>query len=396
MTELRGSWRPARVALRRILAAQLAAKAGDPAFSDADGTLSRAELWRLVRLRSAAPAGPVVVVSSPQPRTVVVDALAGWLAGRTVLVVPPRAGERVLRAARETAPCGAGVFFATSGTTGAARVVRSRRGPRALAQLAAPIGILPLSRRPVVAGLAPVDHGHGFTAALATWALGGHFIALGPDPLRQLADLPRVDLLTGVPEQLHRLAAAADRPPTRIGAVLSGSDRLRDADRLAVALAAPVYDAYGTTETGTVSLATPADRASSPGTVGRPLPGVRIRERDGRLEVRSAVLGRGSFTADHGFLRDGLVHVSGRVDGVRVSGGENTFPPAVRDWLAARPGVTEVVLEERPDTRFGSRTVARVVTTEPLDATALREAVRAEFGHAATPAAIIIDPVDAF
>ena len=389
MTELQGSWRPAWVALARVLRAQASARPGDPAFSDADGTLTRAELWRLVRQRARELPGPLVVVRSPRPRTVVVDALAGWLARRTVVVVPHRAGERTARAAREEPPRGAGIYFATSGTTGPARVVRSRRSLRALGQLAGPVGVLPSQRRPVVACLAPVDHGHGFTTLLSTLALGGHFVALGDDPLGQLGGLPGVDLLTGVPDQLERLAAAA-AAPTRIGAVLSGSDRLADPDLLAAALGAPVYDAYGTTETGTVTLATPADRALSPGTVGRPLPGVRIREREGRLELCSPVFGRGSFAADLGFVSGGLVHVTGRADGVRVTGGENSYPPAVREWLAAVPGVVAVVLEESPDARFGTRTVAHLTATAPLDVIALREAVRTEFGPAATPATITV------
>ncbi len=391
MSEARGSWRPAWLALGRVVLAQAAARDGDPAFSDAGGTITRGALRRLVRERARDLTGPVVVVRGPDPRSVVVDALAGWLARRTVLVVPHRAGERALRAALQAPPTGAGVFFATSGTTGEARVVRSRRGLRALGQLAGPAGVLPWVRRPLVACMAPVDHGHGFTSFLTTLALGGHFVALGGNPVRELAALPRVDVLTGVPDQLSRLAAASPVPPTRIRSVLSGSDRLVDPDGLAAALGAAVYDAYGTTETGTVTLATPADRALAPGTVGRPLPGVRIRERDGRLELSSPVLGRGSFTADAGSVRNGLVHVSGRVDGVRVSAGENTFPPAVSDWLAAHPGVLAVSLEERADARFGTRTVARVTAATPLDPAALRAAVRSEFGPAATPAAIIVE-----
>lgn len=390
MTDLRGSWRPALVALGRVLAAQLAARGSDPAFSDAAGILTRRDLTRLVRQRAREMTEPVVVVRSNEPRTIVVDALAGWLAGRTVVVVPPRAGDRVWRAARDATPRGAGVFFATSGTTGTAKLVRSRRGVRALGQLAGPVGVLPFVRRPVVACLAPLDHGHGFTSLLTTLAVGGHFVAVGSDPVARLAALPRVDVLTGVPEQLARLAAACGSPPTRIGLVLSGSDRLADPDALATVLAAPVYDAYGTTETGTVTLATPADRAVRPGTVGRPLPGVRIRERDGRLELRSPVLGRGSFTADLGFLRDGLVHVAGRADGVRVTGGENTDPAAVQAWLASRPGVLAASLEDRPDARFGTRSVALVTASRQLDPDALRDELRAEFGPAATPAAVVV------
>jgi len=393
-TWLKGSWRPGWVAVGRLVRAQLTARGTDPAFSDAAGTLSRGELWSTARARSRQLTGPVLV-HTDDARSVVVDALAGLLAGQTVIVVPPRAGQHALRAARAADPGRRGVFFTTSGTTGTAHLVRSRRGVRALVQLASPIGVLPAVARPVVASLAPVNHGHGFTAFLTTMALGGHFVALGDDPAAELAALEYVDVLTGVPVQLRQLAEACPRPPTRIGLVLSGSDRLVHADAVAAALGAAVYDAYGTTETGTVTVATPADRLASPGTVGRPLPGVRISADGGRLVLRSPLLGRGSWAADRGFIRDGLVHVTGRVDGVRVSGGENTSPQAVRDWLLTFPGVTEVSFTERQDDRFGTRPVALVTAAGELDPHLLRDAIRAEFGPAATPAEVVILPVGA-
>src|SRR5690606_22458786 len=107
----------------------------------------------------------------------------------------------------------------------------------------------------------------------------------------------------------------------------SGSDRLRNRERLEQVFRAPVVDAYGATETGTVALD------------GRPLPGVRIRADEGRLHIHSPMFGRGVFASDLGFIRDGRVHVRGRADGVRVSGGENSSPEAVREWLLTRPGV---------------------------------------------------------
>lgn len=390
MRALRGSWTPAWRALGRMVRAQLTARGSDPAFTDAAGTLSRAELWSAVRgarhqHRSGSTA---LVVSQEDQRAVVVEALAGLLARRTVVVVAPRAGDRVLRAARAFPTARPGIFFTTSGSTGTAEVVRSRRGLRAAAQMGGLLGRLPARRRPVVASLAPVSGGHGFSTFASTLALGGHFVALGPHPIPQLTGLAHVDILTGIPLQLRELAAAVAAPPTSIGLVLSGSDRLLDAGHIGDALDADVADAYGSTEAGTLTLASPADRRRSPGTVGRPLPGVRIRECGGRLVISSPVLGRGEFDADAGFIRDGLVHVTGRADGITVTGGENIDPQAVQAWLLTRPGVLGASVHRIDDERFGSRLAARVHAGGPIDADALRAGIRAEFGAAATPASV--------
>ncbi|GAB3819202.1 hypothetical protein GCM10028820_22820 [Tessaracoccus terricola] len=382
--EVRGPWRPTWVALWRVLRSQVRARGSDPAFTDDAGTLTRRELWRAIRrrrreLRSGSRSAPAVVLSSDEARTVVIDALGGLLARRTVVVVPPRAGERALREARAARSGGAGVFFTTSGTTGGARVVRSRRGVRAMGQVVGLLGMLPRFRRPVVVSLAPVSHGHGFTTFLVTMALGGHFVAPGRQAADRLRGFGFVDVLTGVPLQLEELAGTLTRhsaPVPRFGLVLSGSDRLTGPARLSAAFGARVVDAYGTTETGTLTLD------------GLPLPGVRIRADQGRLLVRSPMLGPGFFDSDRGFIRDGRVHVTGRADGVRVSAGENTSPEVVRRWLLAQPGVSAVRLEDRGDERFGTRPVAVVTAAGHVDGRQLREAIRREFGNAATPAAV--------
>ncbi|MFZ0157502.1 MAG: AMP-binding protein, partial [Kineosporiaceae bacterium] len=284
------------------------------------------------------------------------------------------------------------------------------RGPWALAQLAGLLGMLPPVRRPVVASLASIDHGHGFGLLAACLALGGTFVALGDDPRAVLDRLDRVDVLSGVPRQLADLATRLERDPARrrpaVGVVLSGSDRLArgTADRLEAVLGAPVVNAYGATETGTVCLATPADRRVDPDAVGRPVTGVRIRVLDdagavvprgvvGRLEVRSP-LGRGApFIGDRGFLGgDGLVRVLGRADGARVTGGETVDPGVLLAWLQRVPGVRAATVGEVPDERFGSRLVAELEPdgSAALEPQALRELIRAELGPALTPRSITV------
>lgn len=380
MTSVRGGWAPAAVALGRLAVGIATTRGWHAAWTDEHGTLTRGELRTLIRRRMATlPEGALIVHDEGQ-RTVAVESLAGLIARRPVRVVPVSAGERALTAAR--AATGRGFGFFTSGTTGAPKLVRSARpSPRVAGQMLAMTGLLPVPRRPVVASLARVDHGHGWSAMLQALLTGGHFIAATP-PL--LGTLPRVDLLTGVPLQLEALRGV---PLPPVGVVLSGSDRLPDLEGLEKALGAPVYDAYGASETGTLTLASPSDRRRAPGTVGRPLPGVRISEKDGRLEVRSP-MARKPFAGDRGYIRDGLVFVTGRADGARVSGGVVTSANAVRHWLEAQPGVVSAKLSERPDPRFGTRLEATITADRELDTTALREELRRALGSAATPRSI--------
>jgi 2-furoate---CoA ligase len=81
------------------------------------------------------------------------------------------------------------------------------------------------------------------------------------------------------------------------------------------------------------------------------------------------------FTGDMGYLdADGELYVSGRVDDMIISGGENIHPIEVEDVLARHPHVRDVAVVGEPDERWGQRVVAFVVpsttglTFEALDA----------------------------
>jgi 2-furoate---CoA ligase len=70
---------------------------------------------------------------------------------------------------------------------------------------------------------------------------------------------------------------------------------------------------------------------------------------------------------------DGELWVSGRVDDMIISGGENIHPVEVEEVLARHPGVRDVAVVGEPDPRWGERVVAFVVpaadglTAEALD-----------------------------
>ena len=80
------------------------------------------------------------------------------------------------------------------------------------------------------------------------------------------------------------------------------------------------------------------------------------------------------FTGDMGYLdADGELYVSGRVDDMIISGGENIHPVEVEEVLARHPLVGDVAVVGEPDEKWGERVVAFVVprgrglTAEGLD-----------------------------
>jgi 2-furoate---CoA ligase len=72
------------------------------------------------------------------------------------------------------------------------------------------------------------------------------------------------------------------------------------------------------------------------------------------------------FTGDMGYLdADGELFVSGRVDDMIISGGENIHPVEVEEVLARHPDVRDVAVIGEPDARWGERVVAFLVTAGP-------------------------------
>jgi 2-furoate---CoA ligase len=72
------------------------------------------------------------------------------------------------------------------------------------------------------------------------------------------------------------------------------------------------------------------------------------------------------FTGDTGYLdADGDLWVTGRVDDMIITGGENVYPVEVEDVLARHPDVADVAVSGLPDERWGQMVTAFVVPARP-------------------------------
>lgn len=148
----------------------------------------------------------------------------------------------------------------------------------------------------------------------------------------------------------------------------------------AAAAGAPVVPTYGMSET-----------AGGCAYAGVPLDGVDIRlEPSGRIAVRGPMLMSGYrlrpdlsaevlvdgwlLTSDLGeFDADGRLQVTGRVDDVVISGGENVVTSQVASVLATHPAISGVAVTGVDDAEWGQRVVAVVVAVDGSPAPSLAE-----------------------
>jgi O-succinylbenzoic acid--CoA ligase len=169
-----------------------------------------------------------------------------------------------------------------------------------------------------------------------------------------------------VPTQLERLLEQGLQPHENLRFLLVGGappseTLLEDCERRGL----PVAISWGMTETASqVATRRPGDLA--PLAVGcPPLSFVELEVEDGALVVKGPLAPRGRFrTSDAGWVRGGRVGVTGRVDDVILSGGENVDPLSIEQVLRAHPGVREVLVVGRDDARWGQRPVAWLVAAE--------------------------------
>jgi fatty-acyl-CoA synthase len=217
-----------------------------------------------------------------------------------------------------------------------------------------------------------------------------------PERFLQMIEKHRVTTTVLVPTMLHRLLKLGDdvirRYDTRsLRALFCTSAPLPgpDSDRAMELFGDIVYNLYGSTETGTVTLAKPRDLRASPGTIGRAVAGNDIRLLDdegrevpdgevGELFTKNAMLVAGYHEDDEatkGSMRDGYFsvgdlarrdkngcyHIEGRKRDMIISGGVNVYPAEVEAVLEGCEEIDEVAVVGIPDPEWGERVTAFVV-----------------------------------
>jgi acyl-coenzyme A synthetase/AMP-(fatty) acid ligase len=193
----------------------------------------------------------------------------------------------------------------------------------------------------------------------------------------ELAARERVNVLCMAPTEYRMIAARVPLPrlPALRGMVAAGEALNPEVLRVwAQATGLEIRDGYGQTETGQLT-AMPLGGAARPGSMGRPLPGVRLWVEDGELVADPRTvptfflhyLGEpppaGPWRTGDRVTEDadGYLHFEGRTDDVIISAGYRIGPFEVESALVAHPAVAEAAVVAFPDLERGSIVRAVVV-----------------------------------
>ncbi len=291
-----------------------------------------------------------------------------------------------------------GIVIFTSGTTGLPKGAK-RKEPENLDPLLTFFGSIPYRGNSTVVLAAPLFHswglinfGFGLSSA-PTFVLRRRF-----DAEQVIADVAehRAEVLVVVPLMMQRMVnadpdviARHDVSSLRITATSGSALAGELATHFMDTFTDSVYNFYGATETGWVTIASPQDLRAAPGTAGR-IPWrtvVKVLDDDGQelppgetgvIHVGNEMQFGGYTDGNTKDFRDGLMHtgdlgwfdeegrlfVAGRDDDMVICGGENVFPRELEDALIEHPDITDVAVQGVPDPDWGQCLAAYVVVKD--------------------------------
>jgi len=320
---------------------------------------------------------------------------------------------------------GAGVIVYTSGTTGKPKGATrnyAKTGVASVADMMLQVGMNANDRHLVTC---PLYHSAAPAFVSIMQALGATVVLQNHwDPEQSLAimEKERITCSLMVPTMLTRIMALpketlAKYDTSSLRWVMSTAAPLpTDTARRFMDHFGPVlWNFYGATETGLVTLAGPHDHVSRPGTIGRALRGNQIRLLDdhghdvsrgqiGELFARNSTLMSGYHGNDdatneaqrEGFYSvgdmgrtdpDGYYFLESRKTDMVISGGVNIYPREIEDHLAKHPAILEAAVIGVPDPDWGESLRAFIVVRpgERLSETDVIDFCRAELADYKRP-----------
>jgi fatty-acyl-CoA synthase len=296
----------------------------------------------------------------------------------------------------------------TSGTTGRPKGAVRAFQKDALAAALSFIGETPMALGDVHLTACPLYHSTAVAFSSFTVILGGTVVVMSdfkPQTFLELVQRYRVTTTALVPTMIHRIVELGADVVRRydlssLQAIFSGGAPLDGTLAIEAMnlLGDKIWNFYGATETGVVTLASPADLRASPGTIGPSIPGVEVRLVDeqgricragevGELYAKSPMLVQGYHADEEATkksMRDGFFsvgdlarqdargcfHIEGRKRDMIISGGVNVYPAEVEGVLHEHPAVADAAVVGVPDKEWGERVRAFLVLRAGADADA--------------------------
>ena len=313
--------------------------------------------------------------------------------------------DRALAAAKPEMPPrthggdGGGVIVYTSGTTGkpkGANRAWRKTGFESVADLILQAGVRSDDRHLVTC---PLYHSAAPAFVAIMLSLGATIVLQNhwePEQCLEIIERERITCTLMVPTMFIRMCALpADvlkKYDTRtLRWVMSAAAPLttETARRFMDQFGPVLWNFYGATETGLVTLAGPRDHLSRPGTIGRALRGNEIRLLDdagrevppgqiGELYARNSTMITGYHENEEatkssqreGFFSvgdlgrvdaDGYYYLESRKHDMVISGGVNIYPREIEDHLNTHPSILEAAVVGVPDPEWGESLRAFVV-----------------------------------
>lgn len=289
----------------------------------------------------------------------------------------------------------------TSGTTGLPKGIAVTHGNRVTSILlqSTEFG---LGRDDVHLVVSPLYHTAPLTFALLHLCLGGAVRLTGSFDAENVARKFSDGSVTNsflAPAALRRVLQHLKPPSERLHAVIVGGAPCPvDVKDSAIAmLPGRLFEFYGATEVGVVSILRPEDQQKFPRSAGRLIPGVAVQIRDPQSgstlplaeigevwistttqseQANGAVPGPPAdwkFLGDVGYLdAQGYLYLVDRSADIVISGGMNVYSREVEAVIEAHPLVRDVAVFGVPDDVWGETVVAAVVASDQgLDPEAL-------------------------
>ncbi|MFZ0668270.1 MAG: AMP-binding protein [Acidimicrobiales bacterium] len=318
------------------------------------------------------------------------------------------------------------VMLFTSGTSASAHVAVLSHGNLTsnLRQMLAVPGTL-LAAEDVGLAAVPFFHVFGLNVVLGlTLATGAGLVCeerFDPAEALGFVETSGVTVVAGAPPMFADwvdLTSSDGTAFANVRLLVSGASALgvETAERFKAKFGLPIHEGYGLTEASPVVSTSVGLEFPTPGSVGRPLPGIDMRLVDesgedalfddpGEIWVRGPNVFSGYWrdeeatarvldsdewlhTGDVGVLDDaGELHVVDRLKDIIIVSGFNVIPAEVERVVRAIDGVNDVVVIGRDAPRTGE-TVEAVVVADPgshLTESDVIEAARAHLAHYKVP-----------
>jgi fatty-acyl-CoA synthase len=290
----------------------------------------------------------------------------------------------------------------TSGTTGRPKGAMRRHEGNALIALATALEF-GLTRDDNALLVMPLCHANSLYFSVTFALLGATIVVddnkhFDPEALLGLLARERISFTSLVPTHYIMMldlpaAVKARHDVSRVGKLLVSSAPARAETKRAILELFPkgrLFELYGSTEAGWVTVLRPDEQIQHLGSVGREWAGsgaIKLLDSEGHevadgdvgeLHSRTAYVFsgywknaektrecfRGAWCSVGDMARrdaDGFIHLVDRKSNMIISGGENIYPSEVEAVLAAHPAVQDVAVIGVPDAKWGEAVQAVVV-----------------------------------